>query len=149
MKIKLNVKEEHYQQLKQKLELAGFEIDEEADFILSEKETYIRYLTLRNEKNERVNIKVDQIIYIETYGHNVEVFTLSSTYYIHDRLYQLSLQLNPDDFLRISNSVIISKKHVKEIKPTLSMKFIVEMENGKKLDVTRTYYYKFKEAFHI
>lgn len=29
------------------------------------------------------------------------------------------------------------------------MKFILTMEDGKKVDVTRSYYYSFKEAFGI
>ena len=57
--------------------------------------------------------------------------------------------LDPDQFLRISNSVVIARNKVKSISPTLSMKFILTMQNGKKVDVTRSYYYIFKEYFGI
>jgi len=46
-------------------------------------------------------------------------------------------------------TVIIAKANVKQIATTLSMKFILTMSNGKKVDVTRNYYYIFKESFGI
>jgi len=66
-----------------------------------------------------------------------------------DRLYKIVNLLNPEKFLRISNSVVISKDKVKKISTTLSMKFILTMINGKKVDVTRSYYYIFKDSFGI
>ena len=66
-----------------------------------------------------------------------------------DRLYKIFNQLDPEKFLRISNSVVISRRSVVKITPTLSMKFILTMSDGKNVDVTRSYYYIFKENFGI
>lgn len=51
--------------------------------------------------------------------------------------------------MRISNSVVIAKDKVTSISPTFSMKFVLTMANGQKVDVTRSYYYLFKESFGI
>lgn len=150
MKIKLAVSRERYPELKTMLEQCGFEIDDDADFVLSECNRFIDTLAVRNTvSNERVLLPVKDIIYIETYGHTVEVHTSEKSYPAFDRLYKIYSMLDPNKFLRISNSVVIAKDKVKQIGTTLSMKFILTMTNGKKVDVTRNYYYIFKESFGI
>lgn len=150
MKIKLAVSRERYPELKTMLEQCGFEIDDDADFVLSECNRFIDTLAVRNTvSNERVLLPVKDIIYIETYGHTVEVHTSEKSYPAFDRLYKIYSMLDPNKFLRISNSVVIAKDKVKQIGTTLSMKFILTMTNGKKVDVTRNYCYSFKESFGI
>ena len=99
--------------------------------------------------NERVVLSVDDISYIESFGHSIEVHTKDKTYQALDRLYKLANALDPDKFLRISHSVVIACDKVTKIAPTLSMKFILTMSNGRNVDVTRSYYYIFKEYFKI
>jgi len=91
----------------------------------------------------------EDIVYIESFGHAVEVQTPEKRYQATDRLYRIFSLLDPAKFLRISNSVIIAGNKVKRITPTLSSKFILTMINGKTVDVTRSYYYIFKEYFGI
>ena len=81
--------------------------------------------------------------------HSVEVHTRDKTYQAMDRLYKIVNLLDPNKFLRISNSVVINTDKVKKITSTLSMKFILTMSDGKSVDVTRSYYYIFKEYFDI
>ena len=64
-------------------------------------------------------------------------------------MYQLESLLDPREFLRVSKSVIISRKHVRKIRPSLSMKFILTMSDGTLVDVTRTYYSDFRRFFGI
>ena len=150
MKIKLDVGHERYFELKALLEKRGFEIDDEADLVLSERNRFIDTLIVRNTaSNERVFLPIKDIVYIETYGHTVDVHTDENSYQAFDRLYKIYGMLDPSSFLRISNSVVIAKAKVKQISTTLSMKFILTMSNGRKVDVTRNYYYIFKESFGI
>ncbi|HSN65398.1 MAG TPA: LytTR family DNA-binding domain-containing protein [Fusibacter sp.] len=150
MKIKLSVSEERYHEIKSVLEERGIEVDDTADFVLSEINNFIRSLTVREKRtHEKVIVFVEDIICIESYGSLVEVQTKDSLYQCTDRLYQIANSLDPKEFLRISNSVVISTSKVKQIKPTLSSKFILTLSNGKKVDVTRSYYHIFKDYFHI
>ena len=48
--------------------------------------------------------------------------------------------------LRISDNL---RKHVKKIRPTFSMKYILTMTNGELVDVTRSYYTNFRNFFNI
>ena len=150
MKVKLALSKERYNEIKEILINHGIEIDDDAELVLSENNRFLDNLIVKDIKNnERVILSVDDIVYIEAFGHNVEVHTKDNTYQSTDRLYKIMNQLNPDKFLRISNSVVIQKDKVKRISSTLSMKFILTMINDKKVHVTRSYYYIFKDSFGI
>lgn len=150
MKIKLAVSKERYEEVKSMLTERGVEIDDNSDLVLSESNRFIDSLIVKDKlSNERVVLPVEDIAYIETFGHSVEVHTKDTTYQAMDRLYKMVNLLDPDKFLRISNSVVVARDKVKKITPTLSMKFILTMVNGRNVDVTRSYYYIFKEYFGI
>ena len=150
MKIKLSVSQEHYQEIKAALTEHGIEIDENADLVISECSRYIDNLMVKDEKTgERIVLSTHEIISIESFRHSVEVYTQNEMYQVTDRLYRIESQLDPANFLRISNSVIIAKDKIRKINPTLSMKFVLTMSNGRKVDVTRSYYYIFKDFLGI
>lgn len=150
LKIKLNVSDENYEEIEQKLLSAGFEIDDDAPFVLSQKDVFPSFLSAKSPAGDKVKLLVKDIVFIESYGHEVIIHTTDNiAYHSTERLYQLSATLDNNKFLRVSNCAIISKNHVKKIKPTLSMKFVLTMSDGSLVDVTRSYYNSFKEFFRI
>ena len=150
MKIKLSISNSRYDEIAKELQDRGIEIDDEADLILSEKNGYISSIRVRNHATgEYVMISVEDIIFVETYGHKVMVHTGENIYLASERLYQLCGLLDPEKFLRISNSVLIATDKVKMIKPTLSMKYILTMSDGTNVDVTRSYYNLFRDFYNI
>jgi len=150
MEIKLAVSNERYEEIKNALLDRGITVSDSAELVLYEADRYTDNLIVKGQEDSaRYVVPASEIIIIESFGHTVEVHTKSGTYRSCDRLYQLANLLDPDKFLRISNSVIIAKDKVKQITPSLSMKFSLTMVNGKRVDVTRGYYYIFKEAFGI
>ena len=148
MKLKLLVSKEHYSQIARELAERGIEIDENSNLILSECNTYATYLIGRRD-DEIFRLKTEDITHIESFAHDVIAYTESGSYRINERLKTLSNLLDPQIFIRISNSVILSVNHIRSIKPAFTQKFIVTMSNGAKVDVTRTYYYIFKEFIGI
>lgn len=150
MKVKLAVSEECYDNVKTFLINHNIEIDEDAEFILMQRDKYPEYMSVRDsESGNRRNISVEDIITIESYGHTVEVHTDKRVFTTSERLYQLMNTLDPHKFIRISNSVIIAKSKVTEIIPAFSMKFTLKMVNGDKVDVTRSYYSNFRDTFNV
>ena len=150
MEIQLAVSNERYEELKNVLLQLGITVSDSADLVLHEVNRFADNLIVKGQEDGSHHVvPVSEIIIIESFGHTVEVHTNRGSYRSSDRLYQLTNLLDPDKFLRISNSVIIAKDKVKQITPSLSMKFSLTMENGKRVDVTRSYYYIFKEAFRI
>ena len=150
IRIKLLVSEARYDEIEHELISKGFVLDEDADLILTEKDLFIDYLIVRSDMdNERVRVSTDEIIVVESFGHDIVIHTLQGSFRTSERLYQLERLLNPEQFLRISNSVIVAKNKIKRITPTLSSKFILTMTNGKTVDVTRSYYGIFKDRIGI
>lgn len=148
MKVKLIASDEHYDELAQELHSLGIEIDDAARLVLQETDAWLNHLTCRKE-NELHQVATKEILYIESLSHDVLVHTAQDVYKAGERLWQLANQLNPQEFLRISNSVIVARGKIKSIKPALSQKFLLTMSDGSKVDVTRTYYHFFRETMGI
>lgn len=124
------------------------EISEEAKLILTEEDYTGDSLECR-DKNGITFVNTNSICYIESMGHDVFIHTNEKKYKTRYRIYQLEKILPTDCFIRISNSVIIQKNSIRHIKPALSCKFYLTLKNGDFVDVTRTYYYRFKEFYGI
>ncbi len=92
---------------------------------------------------------MEEIIYIESYGHTIFVHAADGIYQASDPLYQMNLMLDPKVFLRISNSVIVNRKQIRRIAPTLSRKYVLTMKNGEYADVTRSYYNSFRDSLGL
>lgn len=148
MKIKLRLSPPNKEKVLEEFAKFGIEITDEAEFVLIEEETEVEFLLCKIE-GEIHQIFTDEIVYIESLGRDILVHTSDKIFKSTERLYRLEQILQGDKFIRISNSIIISKNKIKKLKPSLSSKFIVTMSNGDVVDVTRTYYYKFKESLGI
>lgn len=148
MRIKLMVSEKRYSEIAKELTAKGFEIDDAAELIMSEKNVYAERLIGRRG-DEIFRLKTTEISHIESFSHDVIAHCGGTEYKITERLRRLEEILDPAEFIRISNSVIVSANHIKSIKPALGQKFVLTMSDGSKTDVTRTYYYIFKEFIGI
>lgn len=148
MKIKLEVNTDDYERLARELTALGIIIDDDAEYVLSARNCFCGYVCGR--KNDKsCHIAADDIIFIESFGHDIIIHATDGEYKSSERLHQFEAALNPADFLRISNSVIIAKKKVKRIKAALSQKFTLTLTDGSTVDVTRSYYYIFKNTFNL
>lgn len=150
MKVRLAVSKENYEKIKSELTELGIEIDDSSKLMISESNRFVDNIIVKDMiSSGHMVLSSDDIVYIESFGHSIEVHTQDNTYQALDRLYKIYNMLDPNKFLRISNSVIIAKNKVKMISPTLTRKFTLTMANGRTVDVTRSYYYLFKESFGI
>ena len=148
MKLRLSVKETNREYVSSELTAHGIEISEDAEYSVTESPGG-NYLTVKDSKGDKVRIACNDIVYIESYGRNVDVHTTDGSYRTQERIYQLEEFLDKSRFTRVSNSVIVQKKHIKKIRPSLSMKFIITMSEGTVIDVTRSYYSSFRSFLGI
>lgn len=148
MKLKLNVSSKRRAELEKEFLQCGIEIDEDADLVVIEQSEYIDTLLAKKE-DALYPIPVNEIIYIESLGHDVFLHTKTDTYRLTLRLKALELLLDPADFLRISSSIIIACGQIHAIRPALSSKFTLTMKNDDRVDVTRSYYHLFRERFGL
>ena len=102
--------------------------------LLKQAEIAVKFVVISNESNKETAKR-----------ENTKIMKYKTKY----RIYQLEKLLPLDKFIRISNSIIIKKNSIRYIKPALNCRFYLTLTNGDVVDVTRTYYYKFKEFYGI
>ena len=129
-RIRLEFSDESYEEVKKTLNEHGIETDDESEYVLLHKSIFPERIAVRDNEGTRLLISVEDIITIESYGHNIEVHTSESVYRSADSLARFESILAPDKFLRVSNSVIIRTDKIEHITPTLYMKFILKMKNS-------------------
>ena len=149
MKLRLSVGEQIYEQTKKELLEHGIEIDDGSELELIERQGQTEYLNVKNEVGDRLKIRVDEIVFIESFGRNMDVHTEKEVYRASERMYILEKELAGRGFIRVSNSCIVARKKIKRIKPSLTMKYVLEMTDNSLVDVTRGYYYSFKEKLGV
>ena len=79
----------------------------------------------------------------------MDVHTEKEVYRASERMYILEKELAGRGFIRVSNSCIVARKKIKRIKPSITMKYVLEMTDKSLVDVTRGYYYSFKEKLGV
>ena len=92
---------------------------------------------------------MEDIVFIESFGKEIVVNGRKGVYRADERLKELEMLLDPERFLRISHSVIVSRESIRRIEPAFSAKFILTLDGGAEVDVTRSYYDIFREALGI
>ena len=148
MKIRLLVSDEHYDAISAELIKKGIDIDDDAELILSENNVTVTHLIARRG-DEIYRLETKDISRIESFAHDIAAYCGGEEYRLSEPLRRLCEILDPKEFIRVSNSVIVSVSHIKSIRPALSQKFLLTMKDGARVDVTRTYYYIFKEFLGI
>lgn len=148
MRIKLRLNKSTKESIEDELKEKNIEVSEESKLILTE-EDYVGDTLECKDEDGIVLVQTEDICYMESIGHDVYVYVDNKQYKTRYRIYQLEKILPQDRFIRISNSVIIKKNSISHIKPALSCKFYLTLTNGALVDVTRTYYYKFKDFYGI
>ena len=97
---------------------------------------YLHRLTVR--ENERVAlVKVDQIEWIESAGNYVVLHAGKQNHVLRETLASLEAQLDPKQFLRISRSVLVNFDQVRELQPLFKGEYVVVLNDGKQLPMTR------------
>lgn len=148
MRLRLRLNRDTEEQVKEELKKREIEISEDASLILTEENYYDKRIFCKDEQGTAI-VSLNKICHIESLGHDVYVYTMDKKFKTELRIYQLASLLPPEQFIRISNSVIIQRNSINHIRPGLSCKFFLTLKNGAQVDVTRTYYYKFKEFYGI
>lgn len=93
-----------------------------------------------------VFLELHAILYIASDKSNIYIYTENYKYISILKLYEYLDQSN--NFIRISKSVIINKNKIRDIKPSMNMKFKVLIHETW-LEVNRSYYYGFKDEMGI
>lgn len=122
----------------------AIEVSSSGELVLIEPQLDRSFLLVKDER-DYVRIALDDILFIEAYGSQIQVHTEKQTYLARENLHTLEGQLYDKGFLRIHKSYIVQKKAIERIRSSIHMKFQLVLRNGSVLKVSRSYYYYFKD----
>ncbi|NLW39651.1 MAG: response regulator transcription factor [Tissierellia bacterium] len=97
---------------------------------------------LVEEQGEIHRIVQGDILYIESFGHNLEINTIDERYNIRKNIGNMEKELDDKDFVRCHRSYIVGLRYVKRIG-----KNELELDNGIIIPVSRRQYAKTNRAF--
>lgn len=88
---------------------------------------------------ERHLLDVKDVLYIDTADKKTFLYTDKAVYQSALRLYELEEALGALDFFRAGRSAILNFRRVKSVRPELGRRFLVTMDNGEQIWVSRQY----------
>lgn len=100
--------------------------------------TFISQIEIK-EKRSIILINTDDIIWFEADANYVKIHTETVVYTKKASLKELELQLDPEVFVRIHRSSIISFKNIELIFPYFKEEYIIVLKNEKTLRLSRAY----------
>lgn len=88
---------------------------------------------------ERHLLDVKDVLYIDTADKKTFLYTEKAVYQSALRLYELEETLRELDFFRAGRSAILNFRRVKSVRPELGRRWLVTMDNGEQIWVSRQY----------
>lgn len=90
-------------------------------------------------------LDVKEILYIDTADKKTFLYTEKAVYQSALRLYELENALGELDFFRAGRSTILNFRRVRSVRPELGRRWLVTMDNGEQVWVSRQYAGELKE----
>jgi len=86
----------------------------------------------------------EDILWIESDGDYVRLHVTDKSRFVRMSLHRMLEKLDPAHFVRIHRSTIVNLQHMKKASPALYGEYTVELTNGEKLKVSRTFVHDLK-----
>lgn len=97
-------------------------------------------------EDEQFIIDSSEIVFLETTGSRVYVYTQNGSFEAKQKLYELKEMLAGFSFAQISKSTIVNINCVKSIQAEFSGNYLIKLKNRKEvLTVSRKYFKEFKD----
>ena len=84
-------------------------------------------------------VDADAIDWVEAAGDYVRLHTSEKVHLLRETMSGMEERLDPDRFLRIHRSTIINTERLKELRPYGNSEYIVVLDDGTELKLSRTY----------
>lgn len=96
-----------------------------------------------------VQLNVAEMTYLESFGDEIYMHTVTESLRIRQPLYQLEDMLKPYAFVRIGKSFIVNMNKIRYIRTGFNAKLDLELTDGTHLEVSRSFVKPFKTALGI
>ncbi len=127
-------------------EIPASEIEEKLRRLLAEIKPPPKYLKRIPVKqiDGTTLVLTEEIDWIAAAGHYLELHAQGKTYLIREKISEIETKLDPENFVRIHRSIILNIDRVKSLHPMFNGDHLVVLQNGTKLNLSRTYNEKLK-----
>lgn len=99
------------------------------------------------KEEEQYIVEAKDIVFLETTGSKVTVYTQKETYEAKQKLYELKELLAAFSFAQISKSTIVNIDHVKSIQAEFSGNYRIKLKSRtESLTISRKYFKEFKDC---
>jgi two-component system LytT family response regulator len=112
---------------------------------LKEKERFPKRVAVK-EKGKVVFVRIGEIDWIESSGNYVRLHVGDTSHLMRSTLSGLEDQLDPLEFIRIHRSILVNVDRIREVHPWFHGDFAVELYDGTRLSLSRTYRPKFEQV---
>ena len=96
-------------------------------------------------EGEQHLLDVKEVLYIDTVDKKTFLYTEKGVYQSALRLYELEEALKEMDFFRAGRSTILNFCRIRSLRPELGRRWLVTMDNGEQVWVSRQYAGELKE----
>lgn len=99
---------------------------------------HVRRLPIK--KNGRVIVvDINDVLRFEATGNYIQVHTREHMHLLRETLTGLEARLDPDYFVRVSRSCIVSARHIRELQPQFSGDFVIVLADDTEVQGSRRY----------
>lgn len=145
MEIKIICRKENYDKYCKMLEIAGFTIKEDANLVFRETDYQPSFFVGKID-NVYQMINHEDVVFIESYGRDVFLYTKKDTYQIKQKLYEIQGEYSEFGFIRINKSQIVNKAYIEKIKPLFNSRIKIILSTKQVFEISRSYVEQFKES---
>ncbi len=86
-----------------------------------------------------VFLSAGDIDFVEAAGNYVRIQAGTESHMIRERLSQMEVQLDPEQFVRVHRSAIVNVSRIKEMHPLFNGDQTLVLRDGRKLTLSRTF----------
>jgi len=99
---------------------------------------FVKRLTVKS-RNKVIVIPIIDVLLISAEGDYVSIKTNEKAYLLRDKIGAIEKKLDPHIFCRIHRSTIVRLDVIRELEPLTNGDYVLFLENGIKLNVSRNY----------
>jgi two-component system, LytTR family, response regulator len=102
-----------------------------------DRKSYLTRLMIK-DAGRMTLLKVDDIDFIEADGNYAKLHAGRKAHLLREKMNDLEGRLDPAKFVRIHRSIIVNLERIKEMHPHFNGDYIVVLDNGRQLRMSRT-----------
>ena len=112
-------------------------LEERESELKVDQKSYLTRLMIKDSGRVRL-LKVDDIDFVEADGNYAKLHVGRGTHLLREKMNDLEGRLDPARFVRIHRSIIVNLDRIKEMHPHFNGDYIVVLEDGRQLKMSRT-----------